>query len=229
MNVLSGVQTWLTWNNETMRMLLPVNPEELKITNSTKVDTYNLANGQPKAIPSDISLEKVSFSSLFPNGYCQGCVVDEPKSPREYAYKILELMDRKMPVHFFVTGRQLWSPRFTSYFLINKFDYSEKGGDPLSLNYSIELTEYPIVSVTKVRISGNRIINSTTTSRVFNGTANKIYTVKAGDTIVSICKANYGNTDSSTLSQVRSVNRDIMPNDNCLIAGMALMLPQLKK
>jgi LysM repeat protein len=192
---------WLNFNNDKKKYQIPVNPEKIKMKVNGKVTTSDidklgtlLHKGRRDAIT-------VSWSSFFPAAYGPYCACTQNnfQTPADMHRWILRLMSAKKPVHLVITGGPF---RFNKYAVITSYSPEEDGGDPGTIQYSIELKEYRGVKITKYK-KGKAAQSSKT--RVTNTVKSKTYTVKKGDCLFNIAKSYYG--DGSKQTKIYDANK----------------------
>lgn len=237
---------WLNYDNDKARYQCPVNPEKIKLKVNGKVTASDidklgtlLHKGKREAIT-------VSWSSFFPSiysaSYC-ACAENEFKSAKLMHKWILELMEAEKPLHFVLSGGPF---HLNMYAVITGYTAEEVGGDPGSIQYTIELKEYRSVTITKytkkkqVSTSSSAKKNETvkksnTKKRVSNAKKSKNYTVKSGDCLWNIAKRYYGNGASYT--KILSANRSKLDqaakkhgyancsNGNLIFPGTVIRIP----
>ena len=140
----SSAQFWLTNNAGSDRMLIPVLPEKIDVGHGSSNQSVSVAGLGEITIIQDRDAITYKWSSHFPAVHHQGCscTAAELKDPQEYKDKIAEWIESTKPVKFIATGCGI-----NQYCSIEQFDYYEKGGDPDTLYYSIQLKEYREVTI----------------------------------------------------------------------------------
>ena len=214
-------QMWLTYNAEKEKIQLPVLPETFKTNNGSSNDSMDITGlGEIIIMQSRPALE-FSFSSFFPAARFPGVQVSSLTKPLELVQKINSWKASKKPVHFIATACGV-----DLYCSIEKFNYSEEGGDPGTYQYDITLKEYREITVrqVKVDIPSKEATVEKEEARVDNSVQPKTYTVKSGDCLWNIAKQFYGS--GSDYTKIYNANKGtIGGNPNLISPGQVLTLP----
>ena len=214
-------QMWLTYNAEKEKIQLPVLPETFKTNNGSSNDSTDITGlGEIIIMQSRPALE-FSFSSFFPAARFPGVQVSSLTKPLELVQKINSWKASKKPVHFIATACGV-----DLYCSIEKFNYSEEGGDPGTYQYDITLKEYREITVrqVKVDIPSKEATVEKEEARVDNSVQPKTYTVKSGDCLWNIAKQFYGS--GSDYTKIYNANKGtIGGNPNLIYPGQVLTLP----
>ncbi|MGN0621132.1 MAG: LysM peptidoglycan-binding domain-containing protein [Porcipelethomonas sp.] len=218
-----GYEFWLHANGGTDKLQLPVNPESITVKCSADNLTYKVDSLGEVVFPvSSRKAMTVSFSSFFPSRKFSGYKLKTLKSPTWIIEKIKKWMESDKPVKLIVTQCKI-----DMYCVIESFEYSEKGGDVGTYNYSISLKEYRAVQIQKVNVSKTTkkaAVAKTGTKRVSNKTAPKTHKVKSGDCLWNIAKKYYG--DGSQYTKIYEANKNIIgSNPNLIKPGQVLTIP----
>lgn len=212
---------WLTYNAEKEKIQLPVLPETFKTNNGSSNDSMDITGlGEIIIMQSRPALE-FSFSSFFPAARFPGVQVSSLTKPLELVQKINSWKASKKPVHFIATACGV-----DLYCSIEKFNYSEEGGDPGTYQYDITLKEYREITVrqVKVDIPSKEATVEKEEARVDNSVQPKTYTVKSGDCLWNIAKQFYGS--GSDYTKIYNANKGtIGGNPNLIYPGQVLTLP----
>lgn len=212
---------WLTYNAEKEKIQLPVLPETFKTNNGSSNDSMDITGlGEIIIMQSRPALE-FSFSSFFPAARFPGLQVSSITKPLELVQKINTWKASKKPVHFIATACGV-----DLYCSIEKFNYSEEGGDPGTYQYDITLKEYREITVrqVKVDIPSKEATVEKEEARVDNSVQPKTYTVKSGDCLWNIAKQFYGS--GSDYTKIYNANKGtIGGNPNLIYPGQVLTLP----
>lgn len=223
-------QLWLTHNAESEKIQLPVLPEKFTVSIGSKNESMKVVELGEIVIKQSRPAYQFSFSSFFPAGKFPGIAVDQFHEPLWYVAKIKSWIESKKPVHLILTNLQV-----NLYCTIEKFSYSEKGGDIGTIQYDLTLKEYrePVVRTVKIAASAsavtkveNRVATVTTApTRVNNTTNPRTYTVKRGDCLWNIAKKFYGN--GSKYTDIVSANQNIFKkrSPNLIYPGEVLVIP----
>lgn len=212
-------QMWITHNGEKEKMQIPVLPEQFNIQNGSNNDSINIAGLGEIVIMQNRPAYQFTFSSFFPAKKYPG--VSPTASPLTFVEKILKWKASDKPVHFIITNCKI-----DKYCTIENFQYYEKGGDVGTIYYSITLKEYREITVrqVKVKIETQKATVTPKTERVNNTTKAKTYTVKRGDCLWNIAKAQLGN--GSRWKEIYNLNKGVIgSNPNLIYAGQVFTMP----
>lgn len=214
-------QMWLTYNAEKEKIQLPVLPETFKTNNGSSNDSMDITGLGEIIIMQSRPALQFSFSSFFPAARFPGLQVSSITKPLELVRKINTWKASKKPVHFIATACGV-----DLYCSIEKFNYSEEGGDPGTYQYDITLKEYREITVrqVKVDIPSKEATVEKEEARVDNSVQPKTYTVKSGDCLWNIAKQFYGS--GSDYTKIYNANKGtIGGNPNLIYPGQVLTLP----
>lgn len=214
-------QMWLTYNAEKEKIQLPVLPETFKTNNGSSNDSMDITGLGEIIIMQSRPALQFSFSSFFPAARFPGLQVSSITKPLELVQKINTWKASKKPVHFIATACGV-----DLYCSIEKFNYSEEGGDPGTYQYDITLKEYREITVrqVKVDIPSKEATVEKEEARVDNSVQPKTYTVKSGDCLWNIAKQFYGR--GSDYTKIYNANKGtIGGNPNLIYPGQVLTLP----
>lgn len=195
-------------------------PETFQVKSGSSNDSVDIAGlGEITIMQSRPALQ-FSFSSFFPATKFPGIGVSKIKKPLTLVNKINKWKSGKKPVHFICTSLGV-----DLYCTIESFTYSESGGDVGTISYSITLKEYREISVRKIKKNKNKKGTFTTAKkRVSNKTQSKTYTVKKGDCLWNIAKAQLG--DATRWQEIYKLNKKVIgSNPNLIYPGQVFTLP----
>ncbi len=200
----------LTFNNETEKLLVPILPAKIDVSSGSKNESIDIAGLGEIIILQDRPALQFSFSSYFS---------PEDSEPRDNIETLLRWKNAKKPVHFIVTGAGI-----NIYCAIENLTYYEQGGDIGTIYYSLYLKEYREVTVRTITVKGNTGIVAAGPQRVDNRVQAKTYTVKSGDCLYNIAKAQLG--AASRWPEIASLNGIktpyiIHPNQTLKLPGSA--------
>lgn len=176
-------EIWLNANNDSDAFQIPVNPESIKmtykgITTSIKLDSFGeiLHKGKREAAT-------ISFSSFFPAVYGSFCAYKDFPTPLQCNKKMIDRMESSLPVHFvYCDNKKVKNVDIYAY--ITSYVPEEKGGDPGTIQYSLEMKECRSIPVKVIR--NGRL--ETTNTRADNRVISKTVTIKKGDTLYKLGK-----------------------------------------
>lgn len=180
---MSISKMYFNYDNDKQVYVVPVLPEELQITikgetNSITIDRFGevLHKGKRDGII-------VKYSSFFPasygDNYCS-CSRNEFRSATAWHKWMQELLNADNPCHFVYTN----SPgAINIYADITSYSATEKGGDPGTIYYTVELKEHrnPTVKKYTKPVTANATkVTVASAPRVNNSAASNQYKVTAG-------------------------------------------------
>lgn len=215
-------QLWLETNGGKSKLQLPVNPEQITIKDSANSESISVGGLGDVIIPNGMKAAQISFSSIFPSHYFSGCAVENLMASYIYVMAIEGFVKYGSVLKFRLTGRNI-----TKNVIIDSFQYSEKGGDVGTYEYSLTLKEYRSVKPRQIEISkinGKASVQKNTTTRVSTKETPKTYTVKQGDCLWNIAKKYYGS--GSLYTKIYNANKKIIgSNPNLIYPGQVLTIP----
>lgn len=209
-------------------IIFPITPTSLNIRTNNQNKTVTLMNEGEFNILKSEKLKDITFEVLIPSqkypfvSYLGGFL------PKQYYIEMLSLMkNSKKPVQFMVirNPKNLASMHYTNIKVsLEEFEVMEDA-DSLGedLKISIQLKEYKEKSGLLMQLTG--IINglsqyTTTKSRELTKAIPRNYTVRDGDTLLSIAKKQMGSGSLST--QLQTLNN--LPNTVDLSIGQVIRL-----
>lgn len=215
-------QLWFETNGGKSKLQLPVNPEEITIKDSAHIDSVYVGGLGDVIIPNGMKAAQISFSSIFPSHYFSGCAVNKLMASYIYVMAIEGFIKYGSVLKFRLTGRNI-----TKNVIIDSFQYSEKGGDVGTYEYSLTLKEYRSVKPRQIDISkikGKASVPKKTQTRVNTKETPKTYTVVSGDCLWNIAKKFYG--DGSKYKKIYEANKNIIgSNPNLIYPGQIFTIP----
>ena len=167
-------QMWLTYNAEKEKIQLPVLPETFKTNNGSSNDSMDITGLGEIIIMQSRPALQFSFSSFFPAARFPGLQVSSITKPLELVQKINTWKASKKPVHFIATACGV-----DLYCAIEKFNYSEEGGDPGTYQYDITLKEYREITVRQVKVDGKQQL---TMPEVYAANVNSVVSINVSTT-----------------------------------------------
>lgn len=212
---------FMSCDAETDCFLFPVTPAEVKMTDSIKNTSVIISNIGETTVIEEKGADTISFSCRFPQYREQGVVVATLYDPKYYYDKLEKWRGLKKPVHFiFTCGFEI-----DGYYTIEKLNYSEKGGEPGTINCDIELKLYRKPTTRKIDLSpkSNKAEVTSTSGRVDNTITSNTYTVVKGDSLYKIAKAKLG--DGSKWKEIYNLNKDKIKDPNAIQIGQVLKMP----
>lgn len=200
---------WLNYDNDKKKYQIPVNPEEIKIkvdgkATTSEIDKLGTLLHKGRRGPLTVSWESY-FPAKYGANYC-ACTAKNYKNPSQMHKWVLSLMQAANPVHLVLSGGPFG---LNIYAVITSYSPEEKGGDPGTVWYEIELKEYRSVKVSKyTKKTSSKTKKTTTKKRVTNTVKPKTYTIKSGDCLWNIAKKYYGN--GAQYTKILNANRSVL-------------------
>ncbi|MED1745734.1 MULTISPECIES: hypothetical protein [Brevibacillus] len=134
------LEFWLTWNNNTEKLRLPVIPATISVKTGHGFTDIDLVAIGEATIIGEPKLEEYSFSTIWPDQYDPGfCDYDGFPSPEEFVSTIKRWKNTGYPIRFTVTGSDINVP-----VTIRDFSYEWNGFD---IEFSLTLKEYRFVTL----------------------------------------------------------------------------------
>ena len=218
----SNYQLWMTGNGSSAKLQFPVHPEKIEVQRGSNNESIKLAGVGEVTIIQKPAADRVRWSCFFPATTFPG-IQGRLRMPMAYVKQLNAWKDGEKPVYFVSTACGI-----CNYYTIERFDYSESGGDVGTIQYSIELKLYRNVSLRSVTVNVEEqkatMPKQEETPRVDNTETPKTYTVKSGDCLYNIAKSLYG--DGSLYMQIFNANRDKISNPNLIYPGQILTIPE---
>ncbi len=216
---------YLSYNCQAENIELPVLPKKIEVKESGNNKSHTLQNIGEVTVMNTIKAPKLKIESVFPLHYGPYVTSRILKSPIEYINILKRWRDgtkdnnyRKQPIRLVVEDAAFplnWTCT------IENLTYKETSGAVGDIGYSIELKEYRWYVVKKAIISSIEPQTVTLkTSRPSEREIPKSYTVKADDTLYTICKRQLA--DGSKYKEVASKNG--IKNPNLIYVGQVLKL-----
>lgn len=209
----------IEFNNQVL--IIPVNPEEIKYSRSAsneKVQVVGLGN---IIVKKDIGIGSLSIDSFFPSPNNQFYTGVSPKTCVEFlnmiwaSDKVAKIVSEGLPINL------------NMYFVIDNFDYDHKAGEEEDIYYTLQISQYIPYGARIINMQGETVYGViSTTNRVdAKQLTSHIYTVKSGDTVLSITKKLTGST--SRWKELYAENTaSIGNNPDVIYAGQKLIIPE---
>lgn len=209
------MEFWLSFNNFTEKLQLPVNPGEFRIRTGNKNTVVDIqALGEINLIGGE-RLVEVELSSFFPAAWAPYCSYQDISKPYDAVALIEKWRKSGRPIRLIITDTLINYPM-----AIEEFEYGERGGTR-DVNYSLTLREYRFVQVKQV---GQTSQAAAPSARPDEKPKPNVYIVKSGDTLWMIAKNIVG--DGSKWKQIYDVNKNIIgPDAGIIKPGQQLVIP----
>lgn len=175
---VKSYRMYFNYDNDKQVYILPVLPEEIQITykgetSSTTIEKFGevLHKGKRGAAV-------IKFESFFPaswSSYC-ACSRGEFKSPKDWNNWLKTLQEADKPCHFVLTKSPLG---INLYADVTGYTPSEVGGDPGTIQYSVELKEHREPAIRMLKSSSGHTSKSSKKKRTNNRANSNRYKVTA--------------------------------------------------
>ena len=176
------MDVYLSWQNNTDVVLLPVTPPTIGATYPGLNEVVNISRLGEYNIIGKTGLASISISSFFPKyqySYCK----TKPLETQSYIDYIQKWRNSGKPIRIIITGTDI-----NMACSIENFEWNMgRTGD---VNYSLELKEYRFIKIPQNQITvtdAGTKINIPETKREIKP-IEKNYVVKSGDTLYGIAK-----------------------------------------
>lgn len=201
---------------------LPVTPSRVTITTGSLNKTLTLVEGSEINIPKSQRLREIAFNILIPSVEYPFSNYEGNYKDRDYYKDALENLKKENRVIAFVITRTMGNRLFNYtgiYAVVEELEFIEDADNGYDLKARVKLREYkeygaefyPNANVT------TQTLNTTTTQ------TNGSYTVKSGDSLWKIAKANYG--DGTRWKEIYDNNKNTIANPDKLKVGTVIVLP----
>jgi len=193
---------------------LPVMPETLTVKRSLDSSEKTVLELGNVNILKGAKLRQISFSSFFPVQRIPAVGARQKiHEPLWYVQKLRGMMESRKPLRFILLGQDL---DVNTQMSVENFEYSESYGAVGNIDYKLTLKEWVDYSPRKVTIRQNKAVTGSKkrSGQPKTAPADKAvkYTVKAGDSLWSICQKNYG--DGSLYDKLYQANRSVISSMN---------------
>lgn len=220
---MSGIEFWLSYNNNAERMRLPVNPNGISVTSPFGITDVSVTHIGEFSVFGERELKEFTFSSFFPakyhSSYCE--FVNISKAP-VYVKKLEEWRDKKRPIRLIVTGTRINFPVTIRDFTL---DY-ERAGEMGDIYYTLTLKEYQWqkartsvdLATAKALSKSEQKASARPEKLNTDKKSNKTYTVKSGDSLSKVFGKDW--------RKVYEANKKVIgSNPNIIKPGQKLVIP----
>jgi Uncharacterized protein containing LysM domain len=191
-------------------MVLPVTPPSFEVSHGINVETINIHTVGDVVLPGYSTLAAIKIDCMFPAKIYPFCQPGTNTDPYSYLDKILSWKDKHTILRYVVANT-----RVNLQVIITDISYGERDGTN-DVYATISMREYRVLSVVQTNKTGNK-------TRVTEKDKSDIksYVVKDNDTMSSICRKQYGNTNLySKLAKYNGIK-----NPNLIVKGQVLKIP----
>lgn len=229
-----GYGVWFIHNRKRYR--LPINPEEIEETSVMAIEKYNVLKLGPIAVPANMELSEFSFEVELPRVETHYInTSDDFENSDYYINEFKKWRERLEPVRFIAASEieDVTRESFNSLVLIEELSIIEKAGEEGDKYIKFKLLEYKNYSkkpadeiiytlsiasgASKAKKKSKAITESVTPK------STGYYVVKAGDSLWSIAKIQYG--DGSKCNILYNANKDKIKNPGLISIGWKLKIP----
>lgn len=201
-------------------LTLPVNPEELNVERNASNEKVKIIGLGNVIVPHEAELKTVAIESFFPSPNSDFYTGVAPKTCVDFinkiwkSNKVARITTEGLPVNL------------NMYFVIDEFDPGSKAGEEEDIYYTLNITEYIPYGAKYVNMQTDYTAIASSSNRVDNKPLiNQVYTVKQGDSIISITKKITGGT--SRWQELYNLNTAVIGNSpNSIYTGAKLVLPE---
>ena len=207
--------------------LLPVSPSKItmKIGNNNK--TLDLINGGEINFLRTRGLTEFSFDFLIPQVKYPFAVYPDGFQGAEYYRELLDLLktDKKPFVFSIYRTMPNGNVMFNTSMKVSLEDYTleedvKEGLDTVASVKLKEYVEHTTIAYTIKAVSQDETVITAQAARSSDKVTPSTYTVKSGDTLWAICKANLG--DGSKYKEIATLNG--ISNPNLIYPGQVIKL-----
>lgn len=206
-------------DNSEEEILLPVNPEEISVTQSGNTESYSIYQFGEVVKGGSRKLLKLSLSSFFPIEQGPYVMTQQLQHPSDYVNKLYSWKQKNKILTLKVTGGYYPIDRL---WMIEDFQINEKAGEVGDIFYTVSLTEYREFRARRMTLSGNTMQQQYQSARPVTRAVPRTYTVKSGDSLWKIAKLQLGN--GNRYQEIATLNG--IKNPNLIYAGQVLKLPR---
>jgi LysM repeat protein len=206
---------------------LPVAPSKITMKTKNNNKTLELINGDEINFIRTPGLTEYSFEFLIPHvKYPFAEYPDGFKAPGEY-FDTLKRMKTEKKSFSFKISRTLpngeTSVETNKTVTLEDYTITDDTSNGLDFTASVTLKEYQLPKTIKnpvVEVTENGVVVKEETQRESDKDTPSTYTVKSGDTLWKICKAQLG--DGAKYGEIAELNS--IPNPNLIYVGQVIKL-----
>ena len=190
-----GYEIYLSFNNETEVMQLPVNPPTIDVSESGNNKTFDISKLGEVNVLKNLKLTEINFESEFPASWYPYVVVSKLLEPMQYIQMIKKWMETKKPIRFVFAGSTVDINMLVS---IEKFSWKESSGAVGDIEYKLSLKKYVPYKAKKVVVSTilatqQVVVTVDPPPRPDTREQPKTYTLVAGDSLWKVAQVYLGN------------------------------------
>lgn len=208
------MKVYLSWQNNTDTVLLPVTPPSFEIGTTNLNEVINVVDFGEYNMLWKTGLKTISFSSFFPKYRYRYCTTD-PLPYQQYIDYIEKWRNSEKPVRLIITASNInWACSIEDFrYIIGKT------GD---VDYSLELKEYRFNNIPQsatIKTKAGTVLKIPEQKRESKSVESE-YVIKKGDTLYDIAKRLTG--DGSNYKAIAKKNG--IDNPNKIQVGKKLVI-----
>lgn len=208
------MEIWLSWQNNTERLRLPVLPPsfEVSVGNlNTRVNINEIGNIN---LIGKSDLKTITLESFFPNQNYYFCEYSDFPKPYECVEMIENWRKSGKPIRLIITDTPI-----NLAMAIEEFSYGERDGTG-DVYFTLELAEYVFLETrTESKQRGYKLEGERPVTKEIP----KEYIIKPGDTLWSIAKKLTGN--GANWKTIYDKNKNVIgSNPNLIFPGQKLVI-----
>ena len=223
------------FNTGKKTIILPVNPEELKISEKSKNREQVVLGIGDVNIPDVRSLNEIEIKSFFPAKWAEYCSVgtQELLKPIEYVNQIMGYKNSKQPIQIIFAGNLQEiikkNGNTSGLFLVEDLDWEIKAGEEADIYYTISFKQYRNYEPRKVTlkqatpVAKQQVIKQPEKRPIAIGVdrvKKRTYIVKSGDNLWNIARSFYG--DGALYGKIATANN--IKNPSLIYPGQVLVI-----
>lgn len=210
----------LSFNNRESYLLLPVNPEELEVSEAGKGKLYDIISTGEINVIQDRQLTTYGMKGIFPAQTTPYVNASEPlQPPIHYILLIESWMRTKRPIRFKFMSE---SYDINTPASIESFQWKEAAGSGGDIEYSLSLKKYRFYEAKRYREEEDGLIEEDS-PRYNEREAPKTYTMIQGDSLWKVAKTQLG--DATRWGEIQQLNGISDAELRRLPVGKVLILP----
>lgn len=204
---------------------LPTTPEEIEISSTLAIETFNVLKLGQIAVPTNMELQTYSFECEFPHSTRFYTHTNGDFQNSDYYLKEFEeWRNGLVPIRFIATNEI--SESINILVLIEELTIKEKAGEEGDKYITFKLLEYkpfgkkiPVETIDSKKGVKKKASSSAQTNPKSIGS----YVVQKGDTLWSIAKKYYGS--GTEYAKIYNSNKHIVKHPNLIYPGQKLKIP----
>lgn len=220
-------QIWLLRDQGKIRMPIPLLPESYQVTRGNRVSSVDIVGLGEVILKEDLQATRIGWTSsiLLPGDPAAESYLSEAYkslSPGGYLTLFTMFTTHSKPILLSMVGMGI-----SMYCRCESFSYTESGGAPGELQYTISFAQHKEtgIQIAQIDQATNKIElpSEMSEKRPDTRVAPSTYTTAAGDTIFSVATKFYN--DSSMADAIKNLNSEKVQATGLLAPGTNLKLP----